>query len=165
MRPGEIAKVLRKSTATIRGWSVEFADFLSPGVNAGEGAHRNYSEQDFRVLNVIAEMRRRNRSGDEIALHLRQLQDDDWMLLPPAPEIPYTADVSVVPTAAAEGVLDETRRAFLREIARMEIRLLELERHRVADQETIIELNRELSSAQTELELWRKGRLKPEHDG
>lgn len=51
--PGEAAKVLGISPATLRRWSQRFAPFLSADAQGGEGGlHRRYTEADLRVLEI-----------------------------------------------------------------------------------------------------------------
>jgi DNA-binding transcriptional MerR regulator len=65
---------------TIRHWSKNFADFLSPGANPEKGKRRMYSYDDAEVIALIAEMRQQYESYDNIRA---ALADGDRGLWPP----------------------------------------------------------------------------------
>ncbi|MCL4509439.1 MAG: helix-turn-helix domain-containing protein [Chloroflexi bacterium] len=50
MKIGSVAKLLEVPVPTLRRWTQEFGDFLSPEARAGEGTVREFSHQDVMVL-------------------------------------------------------------------------------------------------------------------
>lgn len=176
MKAGQLAKWLNIGRSTLTNWTTgDYREFLSRGAQGGGGQDRIFTDTDVRVLRFIAEARQTNTPVDEIIVALRQMQQDGWDGLPDLPDLPPAAEFPVMPTAAAEAKLDTERRAFLREIAIMQARIETLEREireeQAARRDEIERLLRErenlqaaLAAAQTELGLWRKGRLRPEEE-
>lgn len=62
----EIAGIFDVTSNTIRGWTKEFADYLSPNANPKKGNPRNYNENDLMVLNLVARYRGENASYGDI---------------------------------------------------------------------------------------------------
>jgi DNA-binding transcriptional MerR regulator len=53
-QPQEVAARLEVSPSTLRRWSEEFAEFLSPGADSSEGKqHRRYSDEDLATLITV----------------------------------------------------------------------------------------------------------------
>jgi DNA-binding transcriptional MerR regulator len=71
---GTISKLLKVSRETIRAWSVEFHEYLSPGATPGNGRQRIFSESDLRVLSLIAIEKGRGALFADIHLALRNGQ-------------------------------------------------------------------------------------------
>jgi DNA-binding transcriptional MerR regulator len=168
MKPSEVAKILGMAATTIRAWSQEFGDFLSPTGAGGEGRHRDFSDLDVRILAFVQEQKRAGRPGYEIRFALQQLQAIDWEGLPYVSERPNFAKVPVIPEAAAHAALDAERRSLLREIVFLQEQNNNLQvrleaKDAVLEQKTaqILELTRRLSEVDTELKFYREGRLKP----
>jgi len=53
----KIAKALGLSDTTIRKYGKDYAEFLSPGANPGEGEKREYTAEDETVFNTISILR------------------------------------------------------------------------------------------------------------
>jgi DNA-binding transcriptional MerR regulator len=58
------------SRQTVRTWSIEFADFLSPGATPGEGRRRQFNEDDLRVFALIREQKKAGMLFEDIHLAL-----------------------------------------------------------------------------------------------
>lgn len=169
MKPHDIAGYLEIAVPTVRQWASEYKEFLSPGAAGGDGRHRDFSDLDLRVLNFVRQEKRKSVPAPEIHLALRRLQEDDWESLPFLSERPNVAQVPMVPEAAAHAALDAERRALLREIVLVRELLEKSEaegKHKdeVIGEQTkeIKELTKQLAEVETELKLYRSGRLKPE---
>jgi DNA-binding transcriptional MerR regulator len=70
-RNEDVRDLLGLSHETIRKYSLDFAEFLSEGANPPEGKHRTYSESDLRALGLIAIMKARNSSNEDIKATLK----------------------------------------------------------------------------------------------
>lgn len=66
-----------KSDQTIRNWIKEFQDFFSIDATPGKGIDLQLSQDDMRVLDLIASMRSERRSADEIYATLKSGQRGD----------------------------------------------------------------------------------------
>lgn len=67
------SKVIAKET--IRQWSIEFAEYLSPSASPSEkGKHRLYNDDDWTVFSLVAEMKDRGVTFEEIHLALKNGQ-------------------------------------------------------------------------------------------
>ena len=86
---GEIAKIYGVVTETVRNWTIEFSNYLSEGAQPGRNKKRTYSLDDMRVLSLVASMKERNLTNDDIHASLRsgqrgeipELSPDDVKLL------------------------------------------------------------------------------------
>ena len=168
MKPSEVARILRIAPTTVRAWSAEYADVLSPGGAGGDGRFRDFNDQDLRILYFIQQEKRSSVPGDEIHEALRQMQARDFEGLPYVPERPNVAEVPMVPAAAADSALGAERRALLREIAFLEERVGRLEEKLGEERSTsderlreIVDLNGKLQRALALVELYEQGRIKP----
>jgi len=101
-KPGEVAALLDIKENTLRKWITEqdYGQYLSSRAVGGSGSHRAYTEQDVRILTLIAEMKQVNTSADEIHASLRSLRSAGWAGLP---DVPNTAP------GGRAGVHDPTR--------------------------------------------------------
>jgi DNA-binding transcriptional MerR regulator len=174
MKPGDVADLLGVGRSTVTAWTAgEWREYFSPNAQGGEGRARDLNETDIRILQFISDQKRSGRSSDEIHAALVQMRADGWGDLPPLPSGQNMARVPVVPSAAADAALSAHTGALLREIATLEKRIGDLSGQladeqgaRRADVERFMremgELRGQLAAALNELELWRKGRLKPE---
>jgi DNA-binding transcriptional MerR regulator len=141
----------------------EFKDYFTPSAQGGSGRPRNLTEVDIRILHFIDQMKKESAPADEIHTALRHMRGKGWQGLPDIPVAPENmANVPVVPTAAADVALSTERRGLMREITILQERLSQLEDRLEAKDEDILELTRQLSAAETELHLYRTGRLKPD---
>lgn len=53
----QAARASGVSSSTIRNWSSEFSEFLSPGANPAPGATREFSDDDLKVFSTVRVMR------------------------------------------------------------------------------------------------------------
>lgn len=182
-KPKEVADEIKSKASTIRSWSNEFGEFLSNSARGGEGRHRSYDELDVLILNFIKVMVDEGYSRDDIFANLKVQQSRDWDNLP---ELPVTvtnmAEVPMVPSAASEAQITALRHEIellnerIEDLQdRYDEALDEAERRLTAkDSEyraTLEQRSDEIKSlltaktaAETELELWRSGRLRPDKD-
>jgi excisionase family DNA binding protein len=63
---GTVASLLRVSRETIRTWSDEFMGNLSAYASPGDGKHRQFSDEDVKVLAFVAQMKRMGRTYEEV---------------------------------------------------------------------------------------------------
>ena len=72
-----VATIFHVSTETIRNWSDEFSRYLSFMANPGKGRTRTFNDDDMTVLSLIAEMKRKGSTFEEIHVALGQGQRGD----------------------------------------------------------------------------------------
>ena len=173
MKPVDVAKILKIGGSTVRAWSKEFAPYLSPTAVGGNDRRRDFSLQDVQILGLVKQMTDHNTPRDEINAALRQLQAGDWRELPPlAGAHEQTDALSVMPAGDTALAFSVERRALAREINTLQENLREVKDElmqertgRLQDLEAksrqIAELERKLSRAETLIELYEQGRLKP----
>lgn len=106
MKPSEVAKQLGVKPVTIRSWSDVFGDYLSPTGAGGDGAHRDFSDDDLRVLYFIKREKDVGRQAEQIKTTLTAMQENDQLRDLSLPTAKIEAEVSVVPSI----MVDETRR-------------------------------------------------------
>jgi DNA-binding transcriptional MerR regulator len=112
LKAGEVSKRIGVHGNTVRNWSSEYADFLSPtAVGTGSGSRRTFSEQDAIVLATIADLRGKGFTREQVieALKAGRLK----AVLPnlPTPEEEEARrDVALVPVAQLQRALDEVQR-------------------------------------------------------
>ena len=70
----EISAYYKRTEVTIRAWATEFAEYLSPTANPGKGKGRAFSFEDLSVFALIADMKDRNHSFEEIHAALKSGQ-------------------------------------------------------------------------------------------
>lgn len=127
MRPKEIATRLGIDESTLRLWtSGEFKMYLSPRAQGGDGRHRNYTDQDSRILAYIKEMRDENATTEDIHAGLKSLQAMKWTGLPVLPDAPG-AVISMIPREAAETRVDMQRQTYANEIQEYQRRIADIE--------------------------------------
>lgn len=56
---------------TVRNWAIEFAQYLSPTANPGEGKQRTFTVEDLRVIAIIAEYKRNGATYEDIHAALK----------------------------------------------------------------------------------------------
>jgi len=165
MKPSDIASVISVSPVTVRAWSSEFSRFMSMTGAGGGGRHRDFTDTDLKVLYYIKIQKGAGRHGDEIAAALASMQAaGEFNNLPLPDEKSYHAEMPVLPAA----VVDETRRALMRENAVLQERIDQLEAKLDEDRDDrekllreIGDLTADLRAAQQLIELYEEGRLKP----
>lgn len=194
-RTKELADWLGLSEVTIRQWTTgDWGQYLSLTAHGGNGRRRYFTEQDARIVAMIATLKEQGETRDGIHAALKRMQTEEWADLPgmpPAP--PNVGPISMIPREAAETAVTTQRAALLREIAmlqervenlegqlakereqveqerqrfeeRLEAERLKVQQLREAMQKELTDLRVSLAEAQTELRLYRQGRLKPDED-
>lgn len=147
MKSGELAKRLNLPTSTLHKYSQDYKTYLSaPGAG-----HREYTEQDERILRLILEMKAERTPQGDIDVTLSSLQAGNWERLPALDE----PAKSLVPTQDNVIALDKEKTAMQREIDLLREMLTESR----ADRDTLLA---RLYRAETLLELYQSGKLKPE---
>ncbi len=86
MNPAELAKLIDVSGDTLRRWTKEYRDFLSPSATPPKGQPRSMTEHDQRVLLMVSTLRTAGQDREAIIETLRREQENDWAGLPPIPE-------------------------------------------------------------------------------
>ena len=56
---------------TVRKWTIEFAQYLSPTANPGDGKNRDFTVQDLEIIDLIAEHKKRQATYEEIHASLQ----------------------------------------------------------------------------------------------
>ncbi len=156
--------MLNIGRSTVTTWTMgEFREYFTPSAQGGSGRPRNLTEIDIRILHFIDQMKKENAPAEEIHAALKQMRGKGWQGLPDIPSAPeYMANVPVVPMAAADAALSTERRGLMREITILQERLAQLEDRLEIKDDEVLDLTRQLSAAETELRLYRTGRLKPD---
>lgn len=67
----KVCDLFNVSRETIRNWSAEFSAYLSAGANPGPDRTRYYSDDDLKVMALIAQMKRQGMVYADIHLSLR----------------------------------------------------------------------------------------------
>jgi DNA-binding transcriptional MerR regulator len=103
-QPQEVASRLELSPSTLRRWSEEFSEFLSPEANSSEGRqHRRYSDEDLATLITVKGLMTEGLTYDQVRQRLSELgasQEPDGpssmvttdAALPLAPAMTFLAD-------------------------------------------------------------------------
>ena len=163
MKPSEVSARIGIAASTIRAWTAgEYRQYLSPAAQGGSGVNRSLTEVDARILLYIYRRKQQGVKGEDIHAELARLQDDEWQNLPDLSGIAGAAMVPVVPQSTAAAALESQTRALLREVSNLEQEVARLRGKTDEKDETILDLTRRLAEAETELRLYREGRLKPD---
>ncbi len=85
MQPIDLAKLLSVTANTIRRWTAEFYQYLTPQASPPPGKPRIYSEHDQRVFHYIAAARESNKPLETIHAQLEAMRADSWVGLPDLP--------------------------------------------------------------------------------
>lgn len=83
--PTEAARIAGISHDTTKRWLELYADFFSPSAKPPKGYARVLSDQDLRLLLMIASLRNEGLQHKDITDRLREAQLNDWRDLPPLP--------------------------------------------------------------------------------
>ncbi len=86
MNPAELAKKIDVSGDTLRRWTKEYRDFLSPSATPPKGQPRIMSEHDQRVLHMVKSLRDAGQDREAIITTLHREQEDGWAGLPSVPD-------------------------------------------------------------------------------
>lgn len=62
------------SNETVRTWSEEFSQYLSPTANPGTGKHRHFTDDDLEIFALISEMKKQGQTYTDIHLALKNGQ-------------------------------------------------------------------------------------------
>src|SRR5688572_612731 len=119
MKPVEVAKLLSIGGSTVRAWSKEFAEYLSPTAVGGDERRRDFTPQDVQIMALIKEMSDHNTPRIEMATRLRALQADDWRQLPPLEQVSGDG-LALIPASAIQAAFNVERQALLREIGTLQ---------------------------------------------
>lgn len=133
--------------STLRKYAQDYAEYLSPF--AGR-RHREYTDQDVRILRLIVEMKAKRQTQDDIDVTLRSLEAGDWQQLPELPE----AAQALVPTESSMIALQTKTSGLQREIEVLR-EMLDKER------EDRSELLQRIGRLEAQIELYESGRLTP----
>ena len=138
----EVAAFYKRTDQTIRAWAEEFVIYLSPTANPGKGKGRNFTLEDMQVLALVADMKDRSATYEDIHAALRagqrgdipSLSDGDMKLLK-ATEGEKRAVVEI--QALQQHIVDLKER-----LNRAELRAAEADelKHEVVRSETKIEM-------------------------
>lgn len=151
LTPAQVAKLANAHPNSVRKWSADYAEFLSPAAS-GEHGPRLYTEQDVETIRTIAALRNSNVPPAEVAQRLRN-QD-----VPPVIEVeptqPYTPPLHEPtqtphePTTALQGYMDTSTALHAVTTA--------LQAHSEATQRRIATLEHELDNYRKR-DLWTHG--------
>lgn len=111
MKTNEVARLLGVSDSTVKLWSREFADYLTPPAQGGYGRSRNFSELDARILAKIGELKSALTLAEDIHFTLSSMKAGDWAALPDLP----TGSQDNGEQEAEEARLDLEHRRLLQE--------------------------------------------------
>lgn len=161
--------LFRVSPETVRTWAEEFSAYLSPIANPGTGRHRQFTEDDMRVLSLISEMKRDNLTFSDIHAALAAGQRGK------APALPVEEVQALV--------VGERESQLIVQLQKLQDTIIALQKERDAllpsreneirlqalhdaDQKRIVELTAELKAAQGEIkELYKEvGKLSARMD-
>jgi DNA-binding transcriptional MerR regulator len=167
MNTTKLAKLINVSPDTVRRWTNDYRDYLSPTGAPVKGQTRVLTPHDMAVLAHIAVLRDTGLSHEEVTRRLDDLLAGDWQDLPPSPHewLDETETVAVaeaaeraremVTIAALQSELRHTQQALEAAQARAESLQGELDALRAqqdASQETIHGLEIEVERAKGEVE-------------
>ncbi len=129
MKTGDLARWLNISVSSVKTWSREFGEYLSPAAQGGDNSARRYfDEQDARVLALVADLRGKNIPWEDIHATLASLQANEWADLPPMPGAPPgVTPQPVVTQSEAQNALIQQRQTLTREIALLTDRVNDLQ--------------------------------------
>jgi DNA-binding transcriptional MerR regulator len=152
-QPQDVAGRLEVSPSTLRRWSEEFSEFLSPEADSSEGKqHRRYSDEDLATLITVKGLMADGLTYDQVRERLLEIDSGEApagpgsmvpsdAALPLAPAMTFLADTlhnvadsqqAVLNSQAANrellGVVLQDNFNLKEENTRMRERLLELER-------------------------------------
>lgn len=117
MKPSDVSRLTGIPASSLRTWSGEYAEYLSPAAAGGDGRKRDYSDQDIRILMYVADQKARNVIGEDIHASLKSMKITAWIDLPPLPNVPPGMEpVALIPREAAETKIDMQRQALYKEI-------------------------------------------------
>lgn len=122
----DVAAIAGVSASSIRNWSGQFADYLSPGANPPPGTERIFTETDAAVLQQIQQLRRQHVGYSDIPARLQVLDVTSMeTFIDLSPSTPVTS-----PTEAPQDVVNALSivEAIDRRYTALEARLSSYER-------------------------------------
>jgi DNA-binding transcriptional MerR regulator len=135
VRVKAVAVRLGVSSPTIRNWSNEFGDFLSPGARPPKGQAREYGEADLETLAAIRHYKMTERlTYEQVRVKLEAGEHERADIPVPEAPAPEPAATALVPVSLVQ--------ALYREIGRLQEKLLEGERERGRLEGRLSELER-----------------------
>lgn len=153
MKTGDLARWLDISVSSVKTWSREFGEYLSPAAQGGDNSARRYfDEQDARVLALVADLRARNIPWADIHATLASLKANEWADLPPMPGAPPgVTPQPVVTQSEAQNALIQQRQTLAREIALLNDRVNALQGALDEEREAHTRTREALATARGEL--------------
>ena len=151
--PKQVADNLNLSSTTIRNYSRQWADYLSPSANPQAGQGRLYTEDDLAVMATIAALRDRQATADQVREALdagqrlepvRPVEEERADRAGPADADPGQASAAAAAAAAATAI----------DIYRDRVNQLEARADRLADR--LIEAEARAAAAERELAVLRE---------
>lgn len=85
MSVAKVSHLIGVSNDSIRRWTSEYAEFLSPTAGPAKGATRVIAPHNLAVLSNTAILRDSGLGHEETRARLAEMQDDDWKDLPSVP--------------------------------------------------------------------------------
>lgn len=148
-KAGELAKRFDVHSNTIRGWSDDFEEFMTPNaVGRSPGAKRRFTHADALVLATIADMRNDGISFDDIRAALERGKRVDVLpALPTEAEEEARQNVKLVPLPEYQRALDEVKRLA----AQVDDLRVERDLAMAKRQEGVAELNEQIRTLERDL--------------
>ncbi len=156
--PKQVAGRLGLSGTTIRNYSRQWSDYLSPAANPEAGQARLYTEDDIAVITTIAALRENQATTDQIRAALdagqrlapmRPLEDDRARLDAADQDQQAAADQTRATVEAAAAAADKAIAIYRDRVTTVEVRNQELT-------DRLIEATARAAAAEKELEVMRQ---------
>ena len=118
LKTKELADIVGLSTGVIRDWTInQYKSYLSPTAQGGSGRVRIFTDQDAKIIALVAGLRKDGVPHSDIHGTLNTLQSEKWRDLPPLPNAPPgIGPIPMVPREASDTAITTQRAAFTREI-------------------------------------------------
>lgn len=139
----EVAAYYKRTDQTIRAWAREFSRHFSPTANPGGGKGRNYTVEDLEVIALIAEMKDRNATYEEIHAALDAGQRGD-------PPNLSTADLKVLRATEGEKRAGFEIQALQQHIVDIQARMKQAEERAEAAEIRAIQLGQDKAALTAE---------------
>lgn len=101
MNPAAVAHYLNVAVDTIRRWTKDYQEFLTPDALPGSGRNRSFAEHDLAVLIFIAGQRSTGVDSRTIKERLASMRANGWQGLPSVPPEWYGQETMPVAQAAS----------------------------------------------------------------
>lgn len=76
-KSGDVQKLFKVSSETVRQWAIEFENYLSPTASPGPGRMRLFTVDDLQIFALIAELKENGKTFEEIHAALKAGQKGD----------------------------------------------------------------------------------------